>query len=190
MKIKLTFTETLLGSTPKSNIYEQWIGGRAPDEETSAEEAETAPDLTRGVTGFHYTAADCQPFLYDYIVKGFFKEACGLLRLAPESLSAKLAAHKKKIGGLIVVRPRQIVLVPVSPIWMFSRPLRANTAQGERVAIATSEAMAAGSTAEFEIHIIGGLTEAHVLEWLDFGAVHGLGQWRNAGYGTFSYEVV
>jgi hypothetical protein len=33
------------------------------------------------------------------------------------------------------------------------------------------------------------VTKAVLKEWLDYGALRGLGQWRNAGYGAFTYEV-
>lgn len=31
--------------------------------------------------------------------------------------------------------------------------------------------------------------EAALLEWLDYGILRGLGQWRNSGKGRFSYVV-
>lgn len=32
--------------------------------------------------------------------------------------------------------------------------------------------------------------EAVVMEWLDYGQLKGLGQWRNASWGRFRYEIV
>ena len=29
-----------------------------------------------------------------------------------------------------------------------------------------------------------------VLEWLDYGKLRGLGQWRNSGKGRFTYELL
>jgi len=31
--------------------------------------------------------------------------------------------------------------------------------------------------------------EKAVLEWLNYGALRGIGQWRNSGKGRFSYEI-
>ena len=49
------------------------------------------------------------------------------------------------------------------------RPLRAQTAQGERVSLANSEEIPAGSTCEFEILLMDESLENAVLEWLDYG---------------------
>jgi hypothetical protein len=32
--------------------------------------------------------------------------------------------------------------------------------------------------------------EDTVMEWLDFGELNGLGQWRNGSYGRFTYEII
>jgi len=112
-----------------------------------------------------------------------------MLRRAPDTQSAKLKAHNKIIDGLVFIQPRQIILRPSGPITMLSRPLRASTAQGDRVAIAVSEMLPAGTTAEFTIEVLGGVTDAALREWLAYGAHRGLGQWRNAGYGSFTYET-
>lgn len=71
-----------------------------------------------------------------------------------------------------------------------SRPLRASTPQGERVALASSESIPAGSTMEFTII---GLTKEimdFVIEWLDYGQFNGLGQWHNSGKGRFIWEDI
>lgn len=31
--------------------------------------------------------------------------------------------------------------------------------------------------------------EKAVLEWLEYGQLRGIGQWRNSGKGRFSYEI-
>ena len=63
------------------------------------------------------------------------------------------------------------------------RPLRAQTPMGERVSIAKSESVPAGTTAEFEIECLDPKLEDMVRECLDYGAKRGLGQWRNSGKG-------
>lgn len=69
------------------------------------------------------------------------------------------------------------------------RPLRAQTAQGERVSLANSEEIPAGSTCEFEVLCMDDSHEKAVLEWLEYGQLRGIGQWRNSGKGRFSYEI-
>ena len=70
------------------------------------------------------------------------------------------------------------------------RPLRASTAQGERIALAHSEAVPVGSFIEFEITLLDEAHEKAVVEWLDYGRLRGLGQWRNSGKGRFKWEEV
>lgn len=50
------------------------------------------------------------------------------------------------------------------------RPLRAQTAQGERVSLANSEEIPAGSSCEFEILCMDDTHEAAVMEWLDYAS--------------------
>ena len=104
--------------------------------------------------------------------------------------SGKLSAYKKIIDGLIFVGPRQIPLTLSGEMTECQRPLRAQTAQGERVSLANSEEIPAGSTCEFEITCMDDAHEKAVMEWLDYGKLRGLGQWRNSGKGRFTYEIL
>ena len=70
------------------------------------------------------------------------------------------------------------------------RPLRASTAQGERIALANSETIPAGSSIEFKVICLSDSYKKAVIEWLDYGSFKGLGQWRNSGKGRFTYEIV
>lgn len=104
--------------------------------------------------------------------------------------SGKLTAYKKVIDGLIFVQPRMIPIHVNGEITECQRPLRAQTAQGERVSLANSEQIPAGSTCEFEIVLLDDSHEKVVREWLDYGVLRGIGQWRNSSKGRFEYEVL
>lgn len=196
-KVKIEFTEELLGTAPADQgVYETWIASNAPDAATKEEEvAALGVDevIDKSMTVFP-RSANGKPCLYDYQVRGFFKEAAGFINQtlpakAEKGGLAKLTAHKKKIDGLVFVRPRQIELKG-SMNATCQRPLRAQTAQGERIALANSEAMAAGTVAEFEVVcMVDGLAD-YVRAWLDYGEWHGLGQWRNSGKGKFTWEEI
>lgn len=193
IKVRITFQEPLLGTAPQNaEIYSDFIGSKAPDATTLAEEVEALgveAVAEKGMTVFPKDE-DGTPILWDYQVKGFFKDACGMLaRLKGQTESSKLKAYKKVIDGLVFVGPRSIKLNPAGEIGVCQRPLRANTMQGERVALASSEELPAGTTADFEIILLDESLEAVVREWLDYGALRGIGQWRNSGKGRFSYEV-
>ncbi len=190
-QIKLTLTEPILGTITKDpEVYAAYIAGKAAlTDEQLAEELATAEKVEeKGWTGFHML--DGKPILYDYVIKGFFKDACGMLRRASDTRSKKLTAYKKVIDGLVFVYPRQIPLdTQGKELGILERPLRAQTAQGERVALARSDTCPPGTTLEFTVEILGGVSQPLLKEWLDYGKRRGLGQWRNASYGRFEYTL-
>ena len=204
MKVKITFLEPVLGTWPNNkNIAEEFIASKAPDASTIEEEiAALGIDAVteKGKTVFPRNEAG-EPVLYDYQVKGFFKDACGMLRRVggkdektgkkkAANLSGKLTAYKSVIDGLIFVQPRMIPIQVNGEIRDCQRPLRAQTMQGERVSLANSEEIPEGSSAEFEVICLEKDHEAVVQEWLDYGILRGIGQWRNSGKGRFTYEIV
>lgn len=192
MKVKLTFLENLLGTASANpEIHQEYIASKAPDaasmeQEVAAVGAEEV--FEKGVTVFPRNLAG-KPILWNYQIEGFFKDACGMLKRVPDSESSKLKAYKKEIDGLIFVREREILIETNQPITLLQRPLRAQTAQGERVALASSECIAAGATITFTIDMLVDREKA-VREWLDYGVRRGIGQWRNSGAGRFTWEEV
>ena len=113
--------------------------------------------------------------------------------------SAKIKAHKKYIDGLVYVydgtdfnnkESRKILINIEDGISSCQRPLRAQTAQGEKIALANSESIADRSTAEFTIRVLKDDLIDAVREWLDYGIYNGLGQWRNSGKGSFTWKEI
>ena len=102
--------------------------------------------------------------------------------------SSGVKAYKKVIDGLIFPEPRMIPLSLAGETGNCQRPLRAQTAQGERVSLANSEELPAGTSAEFSVRLLDEGHEPLILEWLDCGKLRGLGQWRNSGKGRFTWE--
>ena len=131
-----------------------------------------------------------RPIAWDYQWKGFFKDACAALRKVPKSECGKIKAYKKEIDGLIFPEPRQIPIEFDGEIGICQRPLRGQTAQGERVALASSESIPAGASMTFDIRMLLPDHEKAVREMLDYGRLRGFGQWRNSGKGRFTYEVL
>lgn len=201
-KVKLTFVEPVLGTWPSNqNIAREFIASKSPDAATVEDEvaalgADAVAD--KGMTVFPRNEKG-EPVLYDYQVKGFFKDSCGMLsriggktetgKKKAVNESGKITAYKKVIDGLIFVQPRMIPIHFNGEMTECQHPLRAQTAQGERVSLANSEQIPAGSTCEFEILLMDDSHEKAVLEWLNYGALRGIGQWRNSGKGRFSYEI-
>ena len=190
-RIKFTVTEPLLGTVPKSKeIYAKWVQSRAElTEEQKAEELATVEELEEhGWTGFHMLEG--QPLIYDYVFKGFLKEACGMLRRVSGTRSSKLQAYKKVIDGLVFPFPRRVMLdLNGGELGVMERPLRAQTAQGERVALVRSDTCPEGTSMEITLKVLGVVKEPLLREWLDYGELRGLGQWRNASWGRFVFEL-
>lgn len=191
IKIKITFTEPILGTSPSNeDIYREFIGSKAEDAATVEDEvAALGADAVaeKGMTVFPKDE-DGTPFLWDYQIKGFFKSACGFMKKVDGKLSQGLKAYKKEIDGLIFPFPRKIRIENYGEIRECQRPLRAQTAQGERISLAMSEEIPAGATATFEVKCLVAKDADLVREWLDYGELNGIGQWRNSGKGRFIWE--
>ena len=193
IKVKLTFLEEVLGTaSADKEIHDTFIASKAPDASSREEEIEAlgVEEVTEKSMTVFPRNADGKPIFWDYQIKGFFKDACGMLRKIPDSASSKIKAYKKEIDGLIFVKEREIPIIFDGEIGSCQRPLRAQTAQGERVALANSETVPAGSTIEFTIQLMCDTHEKAVREWLDYGVYRGIGQWRNSGKGKFEWSEV
>lgn len=198
LKVRITFTEKVLGtSSNNKELHAEYIASNAPDAKSKQEEIEAlGADEYREkqMTVFPRNKED-NPIFWDYQIKGFFKDSCSALQRCKGSdiakESCKLKAYKKIIDGCIFVFPRQIPIdMHGGKIGNLQRPLRAQTAQGERIALADSETVPEGSTIELTIECLNDSYEAVVKEWLDYGKYKGIGQWRNASFGRFTYEIL
>lgn len=195
LKIKVTFDEEVLGTASANpDIHKEYIASNAPDapkmeEEVAAIGAEEV--FEKSMTIFPKDA-NGKPIAWDYQWKGFLKDAFKSLKKVPKSECGKIKAYKQEIDGLIFVFPRQIpIKLPEgTKMGLCQRPLRAQTMQGERVALATSETVPAGSTMEFDIQMLLDTHEKAVIEALNYGRLRGFGQWRNSSKGRFHYEIV
>lgn len=190
LKVKLTFIEEVLGTASNNpEIHSEFIASKAPDAPSREEEvAAIGVDAVEGksITVFP-RLDDGTPFAWDYQIKGFFKDACGMMRNVPKTESSKIKAYKKYIDGLVFVKERKIPFENYGVIGECQRPLRGRTAQGERIALAHSETVQAGSELTFTIQILKDDLEKAIREWLDYGELRGMFQWRNSGKGRFTW---
>lgn len=192
IKIRVTTTEEMLGTASANpDIHREFIASNAPDaqsreEEVAAVGAEEVFEKQMTV----FPRVDGVPIMWDYQWKGFLKDSVQALRKVPGTESSKVKAFKKEIDGLIFVMPRSIPISFEGEVGICQRPLRAQTAQGERVALASSEAIPAGATMELTIKCMLDSHEKMVLECLEYGILRGIGQWRNSGKGRFVYDIL
>lgn len=195
--VKISFTEECLGSSPQDpEVYTQYIESRKrQDKEERGEEVATLPAEQiepMGSSVFHRDEKGL--FLFDYKLRGFFKEACSAV-----TGKTKLTAYKSKIDKWVFVFPRRMYLTngngePImTPEGALQRPIRAMTAQGPRVTVKKSEVVSPGTTFHAVVQILPlgekEITEEMIREWLDYGALSGLGEWRTGSYGRFTYEL-
>ena len=198
MHIRLTFIEEVLGLSPSNKeIYEDFIAKNAPDAKSKEEEIASIGSeeyVDKTMTVFPHDEDD-NAFMYDYTIKGMLKDSIGMLRRVPGSKCSKVSAYRKIVDGNIFPFPRQIKFLPAEgkkyvELGTCQRPLRASTPQGDRNALAMSETVPAGTRMDFHIVVMKDDLVPVVKECLDYGALHGLGQWRNSGKGRFLWEEV
>lgn len=199
-------------------IHKQFIASKAPDAPSLEEEVESIgvdEVVKEKSTIFSRDPKTKKVNIWDYQIKGQLKAACGALRSiekkmaeddeeAPEEATkkkktakkqttyacGKITNYLKKIDTLVHVYPRRIILnLPENgTIGNCQRPLRAKTAQGDRVALANSETVPEGTWCDIEIILFDESHEAAIRECLDFGYFYGIGQWRNSGKGRFRWQ--
>lgn len=115
------------------------------------------------------------------------------IRIGTES--SKLQAYMKVIDGGIHIVERKVHLhLPegMEPS-ICERPLRIGATQEcpqDRVALARSEQVPEGTTAEFTMVSVGESRRKLIEEWLSQGRWNGLGQWRNSGMGQYVYKIL
>lgn len=193
--VRITFKDEILGTASSDpDVHERFIASKAPDAPTREEEVESlgVEEVTRqGMTIFSRNKAG-EPILWNYQIRGFLKSACKAI--AEEIPDLKVTAYKGVVDEHIIVPERQIVLhMPEGgQIGSCQRPLRAETAQGPRVALANSETCPAGTWCEFTIinKRPERVTDEHIEMWLYKGRDNGIGQWRNSGKGIFKAKIL
>lgn len=135
-------------------------------------------------------------YLGAYMIKGFFKEA-----LATLHKQIGIRGVKGKADNFLFVNPGKVyILRDGAPIQeaddVFERPLRAETPMGPRVTLAGSELVEDPWTLEIEVVLVDNESTkmSKSLSWetietaLNYGQLKGLGQFRNGGYGRFTWE--
>ena len=188
LKVELEFTELLLGTLPGDpKLAEEYVTSKHP-EGTQKDEQESLPEEIKKFSSFFARDNKGNPILWDYQIKGFFKDACSMMRRVAQV--DELKAHKKIIDGLIFVFPRQIPLNLSGKLSFKERPLRISTPKGDRTALARSEAAPAGTKIQIEILLLKPALKKFVINWLDYGILRGLGQWRNSGMGRFQWRML
>lgn len=197
-KVRITFTDPVLGTASNNpDIHREFIASKSADADLIKQEMANLPaEILEDKMLTVFPRKDGTPIVYDYQIKGFFKES-----LAPyvefgnlEVGSTKISkwTHKRIVAQHLFIAPREILIhMPRgTSVTNCVRTLRADTPRGERTALMTSEQVPEGSVIEFEVKIFSDILAPLVEELLEYGELKGLGQWRNAGKGRFITEIL
>lgn len=191
-------TRMLGAQAANPKVRSDYIASKAPSVEKGNEETEMLPSgiEERGLTVFLRDKGNL--CVADYVIKGFIKSALTTLKS-----QLGIVAPASKVDTLVLVTPAYLTITdgtkPVSePDEVVERPLRAMTMQGPRVSVAASESVNAGWELTFTLHLIENaatnkskaLTLDVIEEAFDYGTFNGLGQWRNAQNGRFTWKRV
>jgi len=98
---------------------------------------------------------------------------------------------RNKVLNWVYVWPRRIYL-QLEPDGCLERPLMAMTKLGPRVSLAKSDYVNEGLTFDVEVEILDNpdINEETIDTLMSFGKYKGLGQWRNASWGSFSFKKI
>lgn len=204
-KIRIKTLTPTLGSLPgNKEILRDYIASKAETVSKGDEEAEcilsTEEEVAKLTTVFPRDERGL--FVWDYQLKGFFKEAIGVLVEHGDIPELTKWTYKRAVDCCLFIEPRRSYFTRDGAIVtahnsICERTLRADTPQGERISIARSEQIDEGVEVEFSVELLlssnskskwRGLSEEVLESAIAYGKRKGLGQWRNAGFGRF--EVV
>lgn len=200
------------GAAEVTKLYEKLVGRNAtPEEFALIEKGEVAALVDslretvgefeeRGVTVF-FRDSKGMPCIGDHMIYGFMKAASDAI--CKTAAKAKGTVLQSNAYTASIINQHVRAETPFisfdqdisrnadkSPNYLV-RSIRVVTAQGPRVSIVKSEQMPAGTKLVFDLNVFPNspLTEDHLKQIFDYGQWSGLGQWRNAGYGMFTYTM-
>lgn len=157
-----------------------------------------------GTTIFFWNKEKDRPMLGDHMVLGFLKASgealsrCvkkgekrrGIVMESSAYTSSLINQHVRCVDQFITV-DSDVQRNEDGTTYYHQRSLRVKTAKGDRTALAKSEVIPAGAKIEFTLKVLSGseITEEVLTKLFAYGELSGLGQWRNAGFGQFSYTM-
>lgn len=171
---------------------------------------------TTGTTVFFWDKETDRPCIGDHMIYGFMKAATeALARTAPAkrgtvlhsaSYTASLINQHVRCDKQFLTFDRGVKTDDDGNPFYLQRSIRAMTAQGPRVSLVKSEVVPAGASLTFTLNVLAGspllkhvdytkteektFPDAPLKHIFDYGQMTGLGQWRNSGYGMFTYEMI
>ena len=199
---RLTGISPLLGSQPADKeIRKNYIASKHPN--ADAENELLPEENLGGVTVF--LRDEGSVCLMAYVINGYLKEAIAAMGIEngvkmPASKVDKYVFNLNVCGqnhsGLEVLKLIRDGEPISAPDRTLERPLRAMTMQGPRIALSSSELVDLPWQIDVKITLLenAATKQSKALTWdviedaLKYGRLRGIGQWRNGGYGRFTFE--
>lgn len=187
-------------------IHEEFISSKSPKTEDAIQEVASIPvqeQIEKAMTVFPRDEKGL--FFWDYQMRGAFK---GFIEMLIELGDCKISkwSYKKAVDNFLYITPRKIYLFRADgqycqpgDITKNERPLRATTMQGDRIALASSEQLDAGTNWTFEMLLLTGTNTKTKLAIIDRELIekclaltpfHGFGQWRGGGWGRAESTIL
>lgn len=178
-------------------LAEERVAGSTGDEGQEGNEL--------AVTGFSSDPATGRLHLWDFQLMGYLKSVAQTLAVKIPGQRVEAVSALTQIQRLVWVfgadsedpmerrlyltRDGEFLTEPEPEL--MDRPLRAMTAQGERVSIAISEQLHPPCQCRARIVLLRGckLKTEQLEEVLAYGMFQGLGQWRSGGWGRFQASL-
>jgi hypothetical protein len=202
-EVQIKFLREILGSLPNKEVFEKFLAPKALEEgvkkERIAEEMDNLPsDEEIGAEDnsmSRFARTEKGPFIYENVIMGFLKNSGDVLKT-----QLGIAALKSKIEDFVSIAPIKNYFTDangniISKVDELTkdRTKSINAKFGEKLSVLGSSEKISHANLKFYIMLIenkatkqsGAVTGDVIQELLEYGRLKGLGQWRNAGYGSF-----
>ena len=206
-RYRITGIEPILGAQPASEaVRTKYLLSKAPQEALEEESMlATMGGEDDDMTVFLRDTRHNDRLIWGaHTIESYFKDAFASLRfdLGIHAERSKVVKYLKVFDNVRTKRKALPLLRDGEEIFdedcVNERPLRGATMQGERITLKASEQLDDPWTLEFDVVLVPNLPtpKSKTVTWeavemaLEYGAYNGLGQWRNAGWGRFTWERV
>ena len=153
----------------------------------------------KGVTCFF--RHEDKPAIGSHMILGFLKAANSALSktayyrrgvvMRDDAFTNSIINQHCSVPTEFIIPDKDIVRDNSGMPFYLQRPILCSTPKGARTSLARSEQIPAGAKLNFTLQVLKNspLTTEHLETLFSYGEMKGLGQWRNAGYGTFSFYL-
>lgn len=210
--LEMRFRDRLMGGIPKNpDLIKDWLEARKPSEPAFAARQAAGEPMTpvaelakeveetveaveeRAWTGFQ--SDDNGLFVRSDHVKAHLKDCANVLRKFED-----VTAFRAKLADRVFPEPPRIYLMRtveeaekafiVDPDGYWEHPVHVMTPKGKRSALKRTDYVTEARI-QLNLRVLddGGITEKHLRDILEYGAIHGFGAERGLGNGQYDFTL-